>query len=709
MSTTPIQKDTSILRPRARIIKTIGEELISNDIVAIIELVKNSYDANASIIEINFLGRVIDVVEGRKTKKVLIKQGSSMIISDDGTGMNLETVKSAWMEPATINKKNTKKSIGDKRRYTGEKGIGRFASAKLAASLKMITRPKDDNEIVVDFNWSDFSDDNKYLDQIECFWEVREPNEIKNTGTTLKLVELNGDWDEEKFRELRVALARLINPVAPITDFLMAIQLPKELADFSGLISAPETLNNPDYFVKGKIDCDGKPDITYYSKEAGKEIKLKIKESDFILRDPIRKPSVGPFTFEFRVWNRDPKSIKKLANDIDSNIKNVRDDLNDLAGISIYRDGFRVTPYGNKNDDWLRLDFRRVNNPTMRLSNNQIVGYVSVSLDENPELKDQSNREGIVESQSFTDLKEIIKNILNQVELKRYEERPREADEIKSKLGLFSNFSIASVSQLVQTKLPNDKEAKEIVSKTEKAIQQGVKKIQEVLSRYRRLSTLGLLIDVILHDGNNFLATIDSENHLLSKEVAKKDIDLNIVKEHIKNINEGRKVLAQLFKRIEPFGGRKRGKPKDIIIEEAIANVFALYKNELAKLTISYKLPQSQNTVRIDDGELQMIFVNLIQNSMYWLETVTDERKIEVSVEGTDDELSLIFSDSGPGIKEEHQQMIFDPYFSTRTDGIGLGLTIVGELVTEYDGDFTLVDSGPLDGATFKITFRKNI
>ena len=218
-----------------------------------------------------------------------------------------------------------------------------------------------------------------------------------------------------------------------------------------------------------------------------------------------------------------------------------------------------------------------------------------------------------------------------------------------------------------------------------------------------------MLIDVILHDGNNFLATIDSESFLLTKELAKKEFDLKIVEGHIKNINEGRKVLAQLFKRIEPFGGRKRGRPKDILIEEAIANVFSLYKNELAKLNISYIVPTSQNEVRIDDGELQMIFVNLIQNSMYWLETVTEERKIEVSVEKTDDGLSVIFSDSGPGIKEEHQQIIFDPYFSTRSDGVGLGLTIVGELVTEYNGDFTLIDNGPLEGATFKITFRRRV
>jgi signal transduction histidine kinase len=708
MSLTPIQKDSSILRPRARIIKTIGEELISNDIVAIIELVKNSYDANASVIEISFQGRVIEVKEGKKTKRVLIKQGSSIVIYDDGIGMDLTTVKSAWLEPATVNKKNTKKSVGDKRRYTGEKGIGRFASAKLAASLKMITRPIQDNEIVVDFNWEDFSDDSKYLDQVECSWEVRIPELIKDHGTRLNLVELNSDWDEEKFRELRVSLSRLINPVSPITDFLMDIKLPKELDDLSGWITAPESLNRPDYYIKGNVDEEGKPLLTFFSKKIGKEEILNVKESDFILREPVRKPCIGYFDFEFRVWNRDTESIKKLASELGSKTKNIKGDLDDLSGISIYRDGFRVAPYGNKNDDWLRLDIRRVNNPTLRLSNNQIVGYVSVSLDRNPELKDQSNREGMIESQSFTDLKDFIKNILNQLEQKRYDERPREIDDVSQRENLF-NLSIAPVVQIIHAKLPNDIEANKIVTETDAKIQSGIKKIQEVLSRYRRLSTLGLLIDVILHDGNNFLANIDSEIHLLSKEILKKDFNLDEAKEHVTNINEGRKVLAQLFKRLEPFGGRKRGRPKDIILEESITSIFALYKNELNKLNISYELPTSQNEVRIDEGEFQMIIVNLLQNSMYWLEAIPNNRKIEVVVNKTDEELSVIFSDSGPGIKEENQQKIFDPYFSTKPDGVGLGLTIVGELVTEYDGEFILIDNGPLEGASFKIIFRRRI
>jgi len=708
MTRTPVQKGKSILRPRARLIKTIGEELISSDIVAIIELVKNSYDANASIIEIKFEGKVESVKEGKKTKKVLLRKESSLIISDDGSGMDLGTIKSAWMEPATTMKKNIKMSPGNRRRYTGEKGIGRFASAKLASSLRMITRSKDDNEAVVDFNWSDFADDNKYLDQVKSTWEIREPIAISDTGTTLILSELNTDWDEYKFRELRIALSRLVNPVSPITDFLMEIKVPTELEEYSGLITAPDSLNRPDYSIRGELDFEGKPMIIYTSKKKGISEKLDI--ASLQLRSPVRIPQVGPFSFEFRAWDRDNDSLKKIANEIGSTLKNIKGDLDDLAGISVYRDDFRVLPYGEKKNDWLRLDIRRVNNPTLRLSNNQIVGYVSVSLDENPELKDQSNREGIVESQAFTDFKELIILILNELEIRRYEERPRETSESSNQEGgIFSRLSITPVVQLVQRKLPNDKEAIKLVTSTEASIQEDVKIIKQVLSRYRRLSTLGLLIDVILHDGNNFLAKIDSETQLLLKELKVPDPDLNIIKENIDRISQQRKILAQLFKRLEPFGGRKRGRPKDIVIEDAISNVFGLYKSELEKLNVIVDLPDSKNQVRIDEGELQMIIVNLLQNSLYWLETIPENRKIAIRIDRTNEELSIIFSDNGPGIKEDHQNIIFEPYFSTRPDGIGLGLTIVGELVTEYDGEFSLIDDVVLNGASFKITFKRRI
>lgn len=706
MSVTPVQSGNSILRPRARLIKTIGEELISSDIVALLELVKNSYDADASIIVIEFNGTVVVEKDGKREVKKIVKERGSIQVYDDGIGMTLKTIQEAWMEPATISKKGTIVSNEKKRRYTGEKGIGRFSSAKLSSDLEIITRYKSDNEVVAKFNWKDFESIDLYLDEVECSWEVRRPVEFikPEHGTKLVLNNLNSDWDEEKIRQLRITLQRLINPVVPVTDFLIELKLPQEFDSYSGIVGPPESLTRPNHSIKGAVDKNGNLTAEYKSKKLG----IISIEKKSVLKSG-QKIKTGPFEFDFRVWNRDTDALKEVADETETRVNEVKKALNEISGISIYRDKFRVLPYGDPKFDWLRLDLRRVNNPTMRISNNQIIGFVAIELEKNPEFKDQSNREGIVDSEAFDQLKEFVITVLNELEIKRYEERPRENENDNTQEGIFSRFSIVPVVQLIETKLPNDKDAKAIIAKTEANIKEGVKKIQEVISRYRRLSTLGLLIDVILHDGNNFLARIDSEIHLLAKETGKKELDANAIEGHMKNISEEKKVLAQLFKKLEPFGGRKRGRPKDIILEQAIANVFGLYKTELSRLGIAVSLPETENEVRIDDGELQMILVNLLQNSLYWLGTVNHERKIQVDIVRVDEELSIVFSDSGPGINEEHNSLIFEPYFSTRPDGVGLGLTIVGELVTEYDGDFMLIENGPLDGATFKITFRRRI
>jgi signal transduction histidine kinase len=697
-------------RPRARLIKTIGEELISNDVVAIIELVKNSYDADADVVEINFNGDVEEVKnsKGKVIHRFLKKDGASITITDNGTGMKLETIKDSWMEPATISKKYSKESQSKKRKVTGEKGIGRFASAKLASQLKIVTRSANENEVEANFNWDDFSDDTKYLDQVECTWEVRAPKNIKEKGTYLYLTNLNSDWDEEKLKQLRIALSRMINPISPVIDFLIDFKLPEKLKEFSGLIESPDTLNKPDYKVRGNVTDKGSAQVFYSSKNHTEEIKI-IDNKNLIKEDFL--PASGPFSIEFRAWDRDLDSIDDLAKKLDSTRKNIKADLDSLGGISIYRDKFRVLPYGEAKNDWLRLDLRRVQNPTMRISNNQIVGYVSVSLQTNPELKDQSNREGIVDSKSFTDLQEQIIAILNELEQKRYNERrPEDKSQTDNGKALFEDFNIAGLIDLVKTKLGKDEDAIKLVEQTETRIKEGVKKVQNVISRYRRLSTLGLLIDSVLHDGNNYIGKIDLASNLISAELDSDPASIEEIKTQNQNIQTLRKSLAQLFKRLEPFGGKKRGRPADIVLEDAILNMFELHKTELSINKISYVLPATQTIVRFDESDVQTIILNLLQNSIYWLNQQSkDSKQIEVTVERTDDAVNMVFSDSGPGVKEENIKSIFDPYFSSKKDGIGLGLTIVGEIITEYDGSLSLIDNGPLDGASFQITFKKKI
>ena len=702
---TEIRTGTSILRPRARLIKTIGEELISNDVVAILELVKNSYDANASIITIKFTGNVDEAKVGKRKKLILKKEGASITIEDDGIGMSLETVESAWMEPATINKKLKKKSPGNKRRHTGEKGVGRFASAKLSDNLNLITKEDKDNEVIAKFNWEKFSDD-KYLDEIKCSWEVRKPQEIKTHGTILHLENLKSDWDEDKLNSLRITLSRLINPIFPVPDFLMELQLPGKLKKLSGDIEAPESLKSSAYSIDGVVTDNGllKCDYRSIHRDGSDKINLDISKE---LR-PKRENRTGKFSFKFYTWDRDNESLLEHAKNIGSTVREIKRDLDALSGISIYRDNFRVLPYGEPKNDWLRLDLRRVQNPTLRISNNQIIGFISLSLDENIEFKDQSNREGLVESQSFIDLQEIVKIILNELEQRRYKERRKEEKQ-PERISLFANFSVSDHLNVVTAKYPNDKEVSTAIQKAEDSVKKGISKVQEVLSRYRRLSTLGLLVDAVLHDGNNYLGLINGDISLLKKELGKGNLNTERLIAKIEDIENHRKMIVELFRRLEPFGGRKRGRPKEVIIEQAIYNVFKLYESQINNLNIQVELPQSENIVTIDDGEFQSIIVNLLINSIYWLESVENQKKIAVQINDEIEGLAIIFSDNGPGIDESNQSLIFDPYYSTKPNGIGLGLTIVGELVDSYDGDLLLIDNGPLDGATFKIILRKRV
>ena len=702
------KKGDFIFRPKARLIKTIGEELISSDNVAVVELVKNSYDANSPIVTITFLGNVKQKKQGRIIQNYLSKEGASIEIYDQGSGMSFETVKSAWMEPATdFKKKNTNKN----RKFTGEKGIGRFASAKLSSTLELITKQEGGKELVVIFNWEDFDKDD-YLENIHIHWEEREPKEIKNEGTLLRLKNLNSDWDTEKIRVLRTDLSRLLNPIIPIEKFLIEINIPEELdkeGKLNGIIEGTELLNKPNYYIKGTITKEGDPkDFIYFSKEKGKEEQLFIETNKFIQSSMLKAPIMGEFSFEFRVWNRDRDNLRNLGREVDFKYGEVKKILDEQSGISIYRDGFRVLPYGTPNNDWVRLDIRRVNNPTLRLSNNQIVGYILISTEENPLLKDQSNREGIVEGEAFDDLKEYIKLILNEVEQRRYQERERfQSSQLNTDKNLFEEASLDTIIKTANEKIPEQKEFIKNLEQKNIELKDIITNTQEIISRYRRLSILGQLIDTIIHDGRGYLSKIDGRCYLILEELKKELLSKTEIEDNTNKIQRTRKDFAKLFERIEPFGGKRRGKIKNIVIEEVIKDQFLLYNREISNLKIQYSISESNHTMKIDKADFGIIFMNLIQNSIYWLANSDKARKIEVEVSDSSESIDIIFSDNGPGIKEGTEQSIFKPYFSTKPDGVGLGLTIVGELVSEYKGKLMLIDDGPLEGATFKIIFKK--
>lgn len=683
----PIRSGRAPLRPRARLVRAIGEDLISSQTVALVELIKNSYDADAHIVEITFVSPL------RPGK-------GAVIVRDDGHGMTLEVLQTAWMEPATISKRKKRFSPAG-RRLTGEKGLGRFAAARLAKKMRLESIPNGAARLIVaQFNWEEFQDEDKFLDQISCAWNEFDVTGQDKVGTTLILEGLQDEWDLDAFRRLRGELSRLVVRSSDDDPFSITLTLPDEFIELGGPITAPPVLLRPHYALEGRMLKDG---TLAAALQLGKQ-RQTIK--GHIVLGKGRKPECGPFSFDIKVWDRERDDLENLARELGSTITDLRRDLNEAAGVSIYRDYFRVLPYGSGSNDWLRLDLRRVQNPTMRLSNNQIVGSIYLQADDNPELRDQTNREGIVESQAFEDLKSCVSELLTYIEKPRYE--LRRVDKVAKQGNLFESLDLSPVRAAFAAKYPQDREFLDYLEERDRNLKVSVEQIQDVIVRYRRLATLGQLVDVVLHDGRTPVAAIANES-LLGRRDLGRAVDLEEVRPKLTTrfeaISSQAGVLSTLFQRISPFGGRKKGRPREYVLETLIADSFALLGEQIASAKVKVHLPSSNTQVYIDGSDVQQVIVNLLSNALYWLAKVPPEaRAIAVRVKKKESLVEILFSDSGPGISEDIRELIFDPYFTGRPDGVGLGLTIAGEIVSEYGGSLELIEPGFLPGANFRIT-----
>ncbi|MFE6183143.1 ATP-binding protein [Streptomyces sp. NPDC056465] len=710
------------LRPRARLLHTIGTELISSETVAVVELVKNAYDADANCVVLCFSG---ELGEGQGELAVL----------DDGSGMAADTVTGIWLEIATPHRMRTRTTPGG-RRVLGEKGVGRFAAARLADSMTLVSRRwGEPNEVEVGVDWRQFRDPDVYLDQVEldvteraaedfedsgrvaALWE-RVDRPCRSGGTLLLLEGLTRNWEQGDLLALRRDLSRLIAPPDGDgnQDFEIILDLPEEFEALAGSIEPPTELMNPPYRLSGSVSPDGTADLEITIPGRASYRHRVCLDRNAQHRGADGTLASGPFSIDLRVYDRDRDAISQLTADGGLNLstKQFRDLLDQRAGVSVYRDGFRVLPFGERGDDWLTLDARRVNNPRMRLSNSQIIGTVTISADENPDLRDQTNREGLLQGPAYDGLRDAVTEIIAELESARLEQRrrTRELEQPRGR-GLFDEIDITDVAEAVRRSHPNDRALAAVVANAERRISAGVEHVREVLARYQRLATLGRLVDEVVHDGQLSVGRIrrvtrDADRVLAGADACEfRDEAVGLVS----TVDKQADYLAQLFKRIAPFGGRRRGRPKEVSMLETINSAVDVLASRAAKVGADVTVGGVDETVTLDPAELQEVVINLLDNSLYWLQQVPKgSRHVELKVERLEEgDLALVVDDSGPGVPPEIREIIFEPYFSSKPNGGGLGLAIVGERVADaYGGGLDLVDSR-LGGAAFRVTFRRRV
>ena len=213
------------IRPYARLLTMLGEQLLKNERVALVELIKNSYDADASFVDVEFLA----FGDGMTST-----ENSKIVVRDDGSGMTSETIQTAWMNPATpakyLDKRHGKKRTpGKKRVVQGEKGIGRFAVLKLAKKIRVVTRtPQAELETVVWFDFSKFDDDflsefgeqkEIFLDEVKIDWAERTPEVLSNSahGTVIEMQALKGGWNDRLINSFCRDVANLTDPISRLT------------------------------------------------------------------------------------------------------------------------------------------------------------------------------------------------------------------------------------------------------------------------------------------------------------------------------------------------------------------------------------------------------------------------------------------------------------------------------------------------------------
>ncbi len=725
------------IRPYARLLTMLGDQLIKNERIALVELIKNAYDADADWVNVRFEIFADDM----STKK-----DSSIVVEDNGSGMTPEIIHDAWMNPATPQKYNRKRkgrstTPEKKRVLQGEKGIGRFAILKLGKKITIATRTKGSKfESVLEYDFTkfdeDFTSEDKqdkeiFLDQIQIDYSESSPPRLikRSQGTAIKVQSLKGRWSERLIENLSRDLFSLTDPVSRLTgrkrtdDFRISIiskgksrPVADENADnLKGLIEDKPVL---------KLEGEFNPrrNAFIYTENGSKKIvelnhpkitALWIWKQRFRRKQGRNAASptyaCGAFRFHFYIFDFSRGISGK--HELNQQQKNFLKDHRTY----LYRDGVRVYPYGDPDDDWLNIDVTRgTGRAGDFFSNDQVVGWIDISQKENPDLRDKTSREGLIEKgiavRDFMFLIPTFLSYIKQYPYSRYEQNKRDRNVAE----IVRNEVVANYLAHLKAKLADrgDKAGVDEVSKIEKEYNREKDHLVHRAETTEDLAGVGLSVEMTSHD---IMLLMDRAGDI-GKEIAKQSRSsgdgkiqqqADMLVGVLTQITEGLQDIQSLFK------SAKRRK-KSLKIGPILDKIAQLYGSLLKNRGIQYDKkdgrPGSPPLVAdTTDGVVMQVLINLFDNASYWLDTVDRKgKRILVTVDGNQGE--LIFSDNGPGIDEEDEPYIFEPFYSGKgEEGRGLGLYIARQLLERHDYAISIAErrQRQLPGANFVVSFVK--
>lgn len=707
----------------ARTLLTLGRESIKDHVTAVLELIKNSYDADAQRVE-------IDIVE--------TETGPLIRIADDGEGMSESQLESSWLRIGYSQKrKNT--STKSKRRATGEKGIGRLSADRLGKRLQIRSKRAQKQAAGLSVDWSLFEKTGADLDTIPILViQAPTPNlpATAQTGTELLITDLRQGWTLENLHDLRNELSIFVPPLTSHPDFRISLNTghPEIDGPVQSSFDAKAEIE-----LDASLHKDGRVSYMLHSRNAkGKQQRgqknvlawKQLTQKSGRLDSPrSAKPECGPARLRLYFYPRKMETLRGT----DLSLPELRAFLDNHSGIRIYRDEIRVRPYGSTNveqSDWLGLAQRKLRNPAGRgrkafkIGANQLVGAVFVGRDTNPSLADSSAREGMVHNAAFEDLQRLVLGgvlLLEQhyhasaatTKNKQSSDTPTKVlDQLDQ-----ATLAVRSIKQAAESgatgALDNAIRSLPDLLETLERSRHSVDEIASQATVLRGLATIGIAGAVFGHETQTSLAQVLASTRLAARQLSQAKPQ---VQEAAREVNKA----VQHAERVAAWGGfalarvkRDKRRRKTFQLDDVTRGVISAMEPALSasSIKVERKLrPVSGKTFAMD---IEAVLINLITNAYSACQQTQRNRRIQVSVGpkkiGGRSGVQLRVADSGPGVAKAFKETIWTPLFSTKVGtrtgqgGTGLGLSIIQSIVDEHEGTRSVEKDAKLKGAAFTV------
>lgn len=712
------------VRTNSHIINLLGDELIGSDSLALFEIVKNSYDADASVVTISLNN--------------LFNEDRCIIIEDDGNGMTPEVIERAWLTIGTdYKRKAVKVSPVLHRTSLGNKGVGRLAVHRLANRIMLETQPRGyDSGSRLKIDWEDLISSSENIEGLSVNVENNIQDVLKGKcGTKITLTQLREtSWTKSKVTQMVRKIQNIINPFEPSNQFRIEVKSNiYQVQQWIDSVRTPvETLRDCLYqytftLEKGNMENDLARFSWYYkfnprnfpssaeieSREDSRSEELLINgnifhEIDLSSKDKMLLRNsdlngIERITGTFNAFNLDGKIIDLSYGS--GNRGKIKDFVSEYAGVRVFRDGIRVYNYGEPADDWLYLDQAKTKRVGSHFAKGQTVGAINLSLEETKDtLKEKTNREGFIENNCFERLVAIVQTVFGHFERLSIQDR--------EKINAYQHDTVA------QRKI---------------GFSDTVDELEESIKKLRLEKQLGGLVkkvrrdyddmrDVMLNSGMNGLNLtivfheVSREMGFIGKDITRKDCDVESIRRRIEDLNDLLEKFMPMLKQT-----RKITLNASNLAERAIS----IHKNRFAYHHIQFECPIIGNQdkdfkVYGVGGILLSALSNVVDNAIYWSSENADREGKDfvpsillTSDLTTFDGPALVVADNGAGFKMDEDEMIL-PFRTLKPASMGVGLYYVSLVMSMVGGKLIFTNRQDMNlpekysGACVALVFPKS-